>query len=145
MVLKSLLSAFAAPRQAGRRPAMLSRREGRLAALAAGVVIAVIASIPGPSGAPSLFCLVKLDHVSAFAALTLLARAGWPTLARWITAATLLAYGIGIEVLQGSPLINRTASVSDVLADAVGIALGLGLSLWLGRIARTLSWMPRRG
>jgi VanZ family protein len=46
--------------------------------------------------------------------------------------------------LQGSPLISRTASVSDLAANVVGIVLGLVLAMWLGRVARTLSWMPQR-
>ena len=107
-------------------------------------MIAIIASIPGPAGAPSLFGWDKLDHLSAFAALALLARAGWPAAARWVTAAALFAYGVGIELLQGSALVNRTASVSDLAANGLGIALGLAAALWLGRAARTLSWIPRR-
>jgi hypothetical protein len=130
--------------QGAARPALLSRREGRLATLAAGAVILVIASIPGPSGAPSLFGWDKLDHLSAFAALTLLARAGWPGAARWMTAGGLFVYGAGIELLQGSPLVNRTMSVSDLAANLLGIAIGLALALWLGRVARTIAWLPRR-
>ena len=126
------------------RPSLLSRREGRLATLATAAAILVIASIPGPAGAPSLFGWDKLDHLSAFAALALLARAGWPGAARWMAAGGLFLYGVGIELLQGSPLVDRTMSVSDLAANAVGIALGLGLALWLGRAARTLAWMPRR-
>lgn len=122
----------------------MSRREGRLATLAAALAIAVIASIPGPSGAPSLFGWDKLDHLSAFAALALLARAGWPGASRWGAAAGLFAYGAGIELLQSSALVNRTASLSDLAANAVGIALGLAAALWLRRAARTLSWLPRR-
>lgn len=128
----------------GPRRAVLSRREARLATLAAAAIILVIASIPGPAGAPSLFGWDKLDHLSAFAALTLLARSGWPGARRWITAAGLFAYGVGIEALQGSPLVDRTASVSDLGANTVGIALGLALALWLGRVARTLRWLPMR-
>lgn len=122
----------------------MPRREARLATLAAAIIIAVIASIPGPAGAPSVFGWDKLDHVSAFAALTLLARAGWPGARRWATGAALLAYGIGIELVQGSPLIDRTMSGFDLIADLVGIVLGLMLALWLGRAARTFDWAPRR-
>lgn len=115
-----------------------------MATVAAAIVIAVIASLPGPAGAPSLFGWDKLDHLSAFAALALLARAGWPAAPRWVTAAGLLLYGGGIELLQGSPLVNRVASISDMGANAIGIALGLAAALWLGRVARTLSWAPLR-
>jgi hypothetical protein len=115
-----------------------------MATLAAAVVIAIIATIPGPAGAPSLIGWDKLDHMSAFAALALLSRAGWPSAPRWACAAALFAFGAVIEGVQGSDLINRTASLSDMAANAVGIALGLAAALWLGRLARTLSWMPLR-
>jgi hypothetical protein len=130
--------------QGGQRRAVLSRREGRLATIAAGAIIILLASVPGGSGAPSLFGWDKLDHLTAFAALALLARAGWPGAQRWRTGAALFVYGAGIELLQGSPLVSRTASFADLLANVVGIALGLALSLWLARVARTMSWLPKR-
>lgn len=126
------------------RRAVLSRREGRLATMCAAAVILVVASLPGPSGAPSLFGWDKLDHVTAFAALALLARTGWPDAPRWLIGAVLFAYGVGIELFQGSPLINRTASFADLAANLVGLVLGLALALWLGRVARTIEWLPRR-
>lgn len=126
------------------RPTLLTPREGRLATVVTAAIIALIATIPGPAGAPSLFGWDKLDHMSAFAALALLSRAGWPGAARWACAAWLFAAGGAIELIQGSGLVNRSASVFDLFANAAGIALGLAIAVWLGRLARTLSWLPLR-
>jgi len=107
-------------------------------------LITVVALLPGVEGRPTLIGWDKLDHVASFTALTLLARAGWPRVQRWRPALALFAYGVGIELLQSTDFVGRTASVSDAFANAVGIALGLAAALWLGRVARTLSWLPMR-
>ncbi len=102
------------------------------------------ATLPGAEGRPTLIGWDKLDHVASFAALALLARSGWPERSRWIPAAALFAYGIGLEVVQSTEFVGRTASISDLAANAIGIALGLALAFWLGRVARTLKWLPLR-
>jgi VanZ family protein len=43
---------------------------------------------------------------------------------RWL-ALSLVAYAVASEIIQASPLIGRSASVLDALADIAGIALGL--------------------
>lgn len=145
-MVKSLLNvlANALTEQVGGQHGLLSRREGRLATGIAALAIMIIACMPGPVGTPSLFGWDKLDHISAFVALTLLARAGWPSAPRWRTFAGLLGYGLVIELIQSLPVIGRTGSVTDMVANAIGIALGLAVALWLGRLARTLSWLPNR-
>jgi VanZ family protein len=67
----------------------------------------------------------KSNHALAFAALAFTAVwALWPRRAWWVLAAALLAYGGAIEIAQ-SLLPPRTAEWGDLLADGVGIALGL--------------------
>lgn len=80
----------------------------------------------------------KLNHLCAFAALAVVAAAAFAP--RWrAVAAGLLAYGVAIELLQAlTP--TRSAEVADVLADAVGLALGLGLF----RLARHWAGTGRR-
>jgi VanZ family protein len=83
----------------------------------------------------------KVNHVAAFgtlAALALLCAApGWrPTMA---AATGLLAYGGFIELVQ-TQLPTRHGDLADLVADAVGIALGLGLSLTARRL-----FPPRKG
>lgn len=68
----------------------------------------------------------KLGHAIAFACLAYAAACGWPGRARAIVL-TLAAYGIAIELLQTlTPL--RSASLTDVAADMVGVAFGLALA-----------------
>ncbi|MCP2671788.1 hypothetical protein NHF40_12695 [Maricaulaceae bacterium EIL42A08] len=128
-----------------RQRTLLSRREARLALLAALILITILALIPGTEGRPTLIGWDKLDHVTSFAALALLARAGWPMARRAPTAVALFGYGIAIELGQSTDFVGRTASFSDLAANGVGIVLGLALAFWLARLARTMSWLPRRG
>ena len=66
----------------------------------------------------------KLDHFAAFGSLSCMAALGWGW-ARWrAVAAALVAYGVLIEWVQ-SFIPSRTAELADLLADGVGIALGL--------------------
>lgn len=67
----------------------------------------------------------KLNHLCAFAALAWMAAAAFAP--RWrAVAGGLLAYGVVIELLQ-SLTPTRSAEWADVLADAIGVAIGLGL------------------
>jgi VanZ family protein len=78
----------------------------------------------------------KLNHLAAFATLAVVAVLGRVgPYAR--VGGVLLAYGALIEVLQSfTP--TRSAEWADLLADSVGIALGLLLvATWL-RLARRL-------
>ena len=64
----------------------------------------------------------KLSHVLFFGFLWLLARrAGFA--AAWPLALALLGYGVFIEVAQALSPTGRAASLTDVVADSVGIAL----------------------
>ncbi len=72
----------------------------------------------------------KLYHIAAFAALMLPAAVLNPRSLRWILPAG-LALGLGIELIQ--PQVGRDASAFDFLADAIGLALGAALGLWLRR------------
>jgi VanZ family protein len=75
----------------------------------------------------------KLNHLAAFATLAVVAVLGrcGPF---WRVGAALLAYGGLIEVLQSfTP--NRSGEWADLLADGVGIALGLLLAAALLKLA----------
>lgn len=68
----------------------------------------------------------KSNHLLAFASLAFTGVwACWPQPRQWwLLVLALLAYGVGIEIAQGF-LPPRSADAADVLADGVGIALGL--------------------
>jgi VanZ family protein len=74
----------------------------------------------------------KSNHFAAFASLTVNAMLVW----RWARAAAIAAglvgYGVLIELVQ-SQIPQRSGEADDVLADAVGIAIGLALSALLLR------------
>lgn len=89
-----------------------------------GLLITDLALQPGLPTPPELFGPDKIEHLLAFFVLTVLARMGWPRRS-WITLIALLTYGIGIELVQGSAALGRTASAADVVADMIGISLGL--------------------
>ena len=114
------------------------RREIRLAFLVVLVLTSIIALTPGPAAPHSLFGRDKLDHLAAFAALAVLVRAGWPRRTRLLTGGLLFVYGMGIELVQSVPLIGRTASIADLTANGLGIALGL-LVAWAGGRVRKAS------
>jgi len=68
--------------------------------------------------------LDKARHLFAFAALAWVATQGFGRARTAAIAMALLAYGVFIEIVQ-SQVPGRHASTADVLADALGIALGL--------------------
>ena len=77
----------------------------------------------------------KLNHASAFAALTVVAVFAFPRSPRslWLLLAGLLCFGGAIEIAQSfTP--TRNAEWGDLLADAVGIAAGAFAAMLITRI-----------
>ena len=109
-------------------------KAGRLVLVLLLIVISWLALRTGP-GPEISSGTDKLDHLAAFAALAVAAVLGGGR--PWWAFFGLLAYGVLIELLQ-SQIPGRTAEAADVLADALGIALGLGLVAVAG-------WWSRRG
>lgn len=73
----------------------------------------------------------KSNHVLAFGTLAVLGLRGWRE-RTWLVLAGLLVYGVLIEYLQGlTPY--RDADAIDVVADAVGMLLGLACHVGLRR------------
>jgi VanZ family protein len=94
------------------------------------LTVLVLALIPLKQSSQGIPHADKLAHAVAFAGLAFLAVMAWPH--RWRAVALgLFAFGAAIEVMQGVFTASRQASWLDLLADAVGIAVGL----WLGRWA----------
>ena len=74
----------------------------------------------------------KVFHAIAFACLTGPAVLVLPRKYLWFWLAYMVALGVGIEIVQAMGDNGRSASVSDFLADLVGIAVALGV----GRLIR---------
>ena len=99
------------------------------------VLVAVVSwfAFKPDSAADPVAHLDKLRHIGAFLCLAAVASMAWaarPGAAPSISG-SLLAYGALIELVQ-SQLPTRSASLADLVADALGIALGL----WLVRSLR---------
>ena len=74
----------------------------------------------------------KLVHVGLFAALAVSGR--WAGIGSGALAPMLLVYAAVSEVLQGLAVLDRSVSLADWVADAVGVLLGL--ALWAGLARR---------
>ncbi len=108
-----------------------TERRWRWAFGAAFLVSLIILFIPESGVPPAIPGTDKVIHLTLFAALTttgLLAGSR----RRWLLPAV-LAYAVASEFIQAIGVIGRTSSVADVLADAIGVALGVGLVGWLRR------------
>lgn len=116
------------------RAGMLLRRGGRAwqAAFVLLLAVVVYGSLVPPSKEPGFVLPIPdwVQHGVAYAALMLTLLAGQRRPRYWIDAGALLVLGAGIEVLQGW-LGYRMADARDLLADAVGIALGAACAMLL--------------
>lgn len=100
----------------------------RLALMVQIVVVLFLALTPRPPPALDLGW-DKLNHLMAFAVMACTGILGFAL--RWrLVGVGLLAYGMLIEWLQ-SMTPDRQAQWQDVLANGLGIILGLCLGAWL--------------
>lgn len=106
----------------------------------AGVALALA---PAPEHKAPWFAQAdKLQHAASFAFLFGLGRlARFPSVRH--LALGLLVLGAAIEVMQ-SFTATRTAEWADLLADAIGIAVGLGIAARLERRSARLPEKHRR-
>jgi VanZ family protein len=87
----------------------------------------------------------KAEHLVAYTLLAvwftgLVARGRY-----WVVACALLALGLLIEVLQGLMNLGRSAEVPDMLANALGVVVGITIALlstggWAPRLEAWLGW-----
>jgi hypothetical protein len=102
------------------------REHGALArgafAVAVLVSLAVLFAPPGdvPSSPPGVD---KVVHFSLFAVLAFTGR--WAGVGQSVLAALLVLYAAGSELLQGTSLVDRDASIGDLVADSAGVVVGL--------------------
>jgi VanZ family protein len=82
------------------------------------------AMVPGDM-APSLGSTDKIDHMTAFLTLSLLARLAYPRQRLWVTGVALSFFGAFIEFSQAIPFFHRDADVMDWVADTAAVIIGL--------------------
>lgn len=75
----------------------------------------------------------KLVHIALFAVFGALWLAVYPR-RRGAVVAWGLALAVAIEVLQQALPVNRSGDVFDVAADAIGLAVAVGLVAWRQRV-----------
>lgn len=68
----------------------------------------------------------KAQHALAFALLTITGNLAYPKLIKAVYVG-LIVYGAAIEVFQSTLTSTRFGEVSDLLADSVGVAIGLAV------------------
>jgi VanZ family protein len=110
------------------------------------IVLAVVASIvpiqrlPQPPGIND-----KVEHLTAYALLSLWFAGIYPRSRYVLIAIGLFAMGAAIEWLQHAMHLGRQADLKDVIANSIGICAGLLLAVtWLGGWAqRVENWMRK--
>lgn len=109
---------------------------GLLVFVAATVFTLYAALAPGDD-TQGLIPWDKAKHFIVFYGLTFLATMALPKSRPWKIGAVLLAFGVGIEILQGLPIVGRDADLFDVVADGLGIGFFFGPILvraWLDEL-----------
>jgi hypothetical protein len=104
------------------------------------LVAFVMACLPRPPqlpGAPT----DKVQHILAFAVLTILASAAWPGRAMAIFAG-LAVYGAAIEFVQLIPALHRSGDWRDWFADVGAVAITLAVVALVRRVAATKPTYP---
>ncbi|WP_343609127.1 hypothetical protein [Novosphingobium sp.] len=67
----------------------------------------------------------KIEHFTAFGALAFAARLGFPRMPSWLVLERLSFLGAMIEVVQGSPGLQRDCDWTDWAADTLGVMVAL--------------------
>jgi VanZ family protein len=109
----------------GKMPARVFVRRAATAAFAAGVVAVSVLSLTPSDALPAIDVWDKLQHVLAYLTLTITAAVAFPgkRLLPWL-AVGLLVLGCVLEATQAF-VPGRVAAVDDVVANAIGVGLGL--------------------
>jgi hypothetical protein len=114
--------------------------------LGSALAVAVIVSSLVPGGVPGLgLGLDKLAHASAYFVLMVWFAGLQPRRLWGRLALALIGLGLVLEVAQGAMHMHRVADARDLLANAVGVALGAllaaaGLARWPYRLE---TWLAR--
>jgi len=91
--------------------------------LALILIIAIESLVPTQS-TQSVPHLDKFVHFSVYCGLAIIATLAFPRLAIIPIIGLCSAYGITIEILQGTMAIGRTASIADGIANILGAIVG---------------------
>ena len=107
-----------------------------IAGFVAATAFTLYAALAPGDDTPSLIPWDKANHFIVFYGLSFLAMIALPKSRFWRIGLVLLAFGVGIEILQGLPMIGRDADLFDVVADGCGIGFFFGPILVRARLDR---------
>ena len=105
-----------------------------LAVFIAATVFTLYAALAPGDDTQGLIPWDKAKHFIVFYGLTFLATVALPRSRPWKIGTVLLAFGVGIEILQGLPIVGRDADAFDVVADTLGVGFFFGpilVTQWL--------------
>jgi len=111
--------------------ALLSPRIVRFGFFAAAALAVIMALLPTPPGNPLDAMGDKVEHMTAFGVLALLARLGWRHAGSLRILERLSFLGALIEVFQSIPALHRDCDPLDWIADTAAVAVVLLLTHWL--------------
>lgn len=106
---------------------------------------AVLASLLPTANLPTTGVNDKLEHSFAYALLTVWFAGIYPRSRYVLIAIGLFLLGLAIEWAQGAMALGRHSDFRDLIANTIGIGVGLTLALlWLGGWAQWLEARVRR-
>jgi hypothetical protein len=103
----------------------------RVALVLALAFILFMALSPSPPVTPIDRFGDKVEHMTAFGSLLVLARLSFPLLPAWVAVERLAFFGALIEVFQAIPSLHRSCDWRDWVADVAALTianLGYGLA-----------------
>lgn len=104
-----------------------------------GVAAAVTVCLVPGSELPDTGMSDKTEHFLCYAALTCYFAGLYPRSRYWVIAIGLVFMGIAIEFAQSAMHLGRVGDVRDVLANSIGVVIGLILSF--AGVGRWTQWI----
>ena len=93
------------------------------------IIAIVVCLLPGRALPPTTLVSDKFEHFLLYGFLMVWFAGLYPRARYVMIAVALLLMGIAIEMAQGAMNLGRTADVRDVIANSIGVGIGLTLSL----------------
>jgi len=113
----------------------------RLALFAFACLAVAWASLVPTTALPGVSLWDKAEHAGAYLVLTVLGAAAFPARLTRLTVGLFIG-GVGIELLQSLMGLGRQGDPADALANTLGIALGLGVTLAIRALSAPRSRAP---
>ena len=104
-----------------------------------GIAAAIIVCLVPGNELPNTGMSDKTEHFLCYASLMCYFSGLYPRSRYWVIAIGLLFMGIAIEFAQNAMHLGRVGDVGDAIANTIGVAIGLILSL--AGVGRWTQWV----